>query len=68
MRLYRFSSNVPFFVDCPLSGAIDIGISHSPYNQAPKKVILYESSRFWGLTFHISQDPRQELSYANQYN
>jgi hypothetical protein len=28
MKLYRFSSNVPFFVDYPLSGAIDIGISH----------------------------------------
>jgi hypothetical protein len=41
--LYRFSSNVPFLeLDCPFSGAIDIGILHSLYNQAPKKVILYE--------------------------
>jgi hypothetical protein len=38
----RFSSNVPFLkLDYPLSGATDNGISHSLYNQAPKK-ILYE--------------------------
>jgi hypothetical protein len=38
--LYRFSSNVTFLeLDYPLSGAIDIGILHSLYNQAPKKVI-----------------------------
>jgi hypothetical protein len=43
MYVYRFSSNVPFLeLDYPLSGAIDIGILHSLYNQAPKKVILYE--------------------------
>jgi hypothetical protein len=30
-----------FFVGCPLSGAIDIGILHSLYNQQ-KKAILYE--------------------------
>jgi hypothetical protein len=35
------SFNVAFFVDYPLSGAIDIGISHSLCN--PKKVILYEN-------------------------
>jgi hypothetical protein len=30
-------------LDCPLSGAkCDIGFSHSLYNQAPKKLILYE--------------------------
>jgi hypothetical protein len=42
--LYRFSSNVPFLeLGCPLSGAIDIGISHSLYKQAPKKAVLYEN-------------------------
>jgi hypothetical protein len=35
---YRLSSNVPFLEpEYPLSGAIDIGISHSLYNQAAKK-------------------------------
>jgi hypothetical protein len=49
-RLYRFSSNVPFLeLDCPLSGAIDIGILHSLYNQAPKKAVLYEKQYSIGL-------------------
>jgi hypothetical protein len=39
--LYRFSSNIPFLeLDYPLSGAIDIGISHSLYNQALKSNFL----------------------------
>jgi hypothetical protein len=29
-------------LNCPLSGAIDIGISHSLYNQVAKKAVLYE--------------------------
>ncbi|MDR1538304.1 MAG: hypothetical protein LBU32_09975 [Clostridiales bacterium] len=41
MPIYRFSSNVPFFVDYPLSGTTDIGILHSLNNQQ-KKAVLYE--------------------------
>jgi hypothetical protein len=39
--IYLFSLNVSFFVDCTLSGSIDIGISHSLYSQQ-KKAVFYE--------------------------
>jgi hypothetical protein len=38
-----FHIKCSFFVDCPLSGAIDIDILHSLNNQASKKVIIYEN-------------------------
>jgi hypothetical protein len=41
-QIYRFSSNIPFFVDYPLSGAKCL--HQSPlYNLAPKKVISNEN-------------------------
>ncbi|MDR1541467.1 MAG: hypothetical protein LBU32_26440 [Clostridiales bacterium] len=80
--LYRFSSNVPILeIDCPLSGAIDIGMLHSLFNQAPKKVILYEKQYIKCVNSALSrcdcyrhfalavlQTPKQELSYANHYS
>jgi hypothetical protein len=33
-----------FFVDYPLSGAIDIGISHSLYSKAPKENFYMQTS------------------------
>ncbi|MDR1540123.1 MAG: hypothetical protein LBU32_19405 [Clostridiales bacterium] len=41
--IYRFSSNVPFFVDYALGGATDIGILRSRYDQDPKKAVFYEN-------------------------
>jgi hypothetical protein len=44
-----------FFVDYPLSGAIDICILLSLHNQAPKKMVFYENQ-------HISQDLLESLN------
>jgi hypothetical protein len=49
-------------LDYPLNGAIDIGISHSLYNQASKKVFFYEnqyaqtSFMFWSKSNHLGKE------------
>jgi hypothetical protein len=56
--IYRFSSNVPFLeLDCPLSGAIDIGILHSLYNQQ-KKAVLYEKQYIYPLLLVQGRNPQ----------
>jgi hypothetical protein len=46
IQFYKFSSNAPFLkLECPLSGAIDIGISQPLHNQASKKAVKNQDSK-----------------------
>jgi hypothetical protein len=47
-QIYRDFHQMFFFWSLhPLSGAIDIGILRSLYNQAPKKAVFYENKYGW---------------------